>query len=111
MTDTVNLLAYVAVMSIVTYLTRMIPLLFFTREIKSSFVKSFLFYVPYAVLGAMTVPAIFFSSGSIISASFGFITAVLLSIKKCGLLTVAAFSCAAVFVAEFILSNMGLISF
>ena len=111
MTDRINLLAYIAVMSVATYLTRMVPLFFFTREIKSSFVKSFLFYVPYAVLGAMTIPSVFFSSGSIISASSGFITAVLLSLKKCGLLTVAAFSCATVFVAEFILSNMGLISF
>ena len=52
-------LPYMLIMALVTYLIRMIPLTFFQKEIKSQFIKSFLFYVPYAVLGAMTFPAIF----------------------------------------------------
>ena len=49
-------LPYLIVMAGVTYLVRMLPLTVFRKEIKSVFVKSFLHYVPYAVLGAMTFP-------------------------------------------------------
>ena len=45
-------LPYILVMAVVTYLIRMLPLTFFQKEIRSPFIKSFLFYVPYAVLGA-----------------------------------------------------------
>ena len=56
-------LPYILVMAVVTYLIRMLPLTFFQKEIRSPFIKSFLFYVPYAVLGAMTFPAIFTANG------------------------------------------------
>ena len=49
---------YILVMAGVTYLIRMLPLVLFKKEITSPFVKSFLFYVPYACLAAMTFPAI-----------------------------------------------------
>ena len=56
------LLAYIGVMALVTYLIRLLPLVLFTQKINNVFVRSFLYYVPYAVLGAMTVPAIFTST-------------------------------------------------
>ena len=56
---------YIAVMAVVTYIIRMVPFTFFRRKIKSRFVRSFLKYIPYAVLSAMTIPAIFYSTGSI----------------------------------------------
>ena len=59
-------LPYILTMAITTYLIRMIPLTFFQKELKSPFIKSFLFYVPYAVLGAMTFPAIFTASQNLI---------------------------------------------
>jgi branched-subunit amino acid transport protein len=60
--------------------------------------------VPYAVLGAMTIPAIFFSTGSIISAIAGFVVALILSWKEKSLLTVAGFASLAVLIVELILS-------
>ena len=55
-----SIVAYVAVMAGVTYLIRMLPLTLFRKEIKSKFFRRFLYYIPYAVLSAMTIPAIFY---------------------------------------------------
>ena len=95
---------YLAVMAITTYLIRMLPLVLCKKKIENVFIRSFLYYVPYAVLGAMTIPAIFFSTGSIISAIAGFIVALLLSWKEKSLLTVAGFASLAVLIVELILS-------
>ena len=63
-----NVYLYILVMAGVTYLIRMLPLVLFKREITSPFVKSFLYYVPYACLAAMTFPAILTATaGGIIS--------------------------------------------
>ena len=94
---------YIAVMAGVTYLIRMLPMTVFTGKIQSRFVRSFLFYVPYAVLGAMTFPAILFSTGSLVSALCGFAAALLLSLCNRGLLTVAVCGCAVVYLVEWIL--------
>lgn len=97
---------YILVMSIVTYLIRMIPLTFFTKEIKSQFIQSFLFYVPYAVLGAMTFPAIFTSTGTsnvaIFASCIGCLCALFLSYKGKSLLTVAIVACAVVYLVNFL---------
>lgn len=73
----------------VTYLVRMLPLVFFRKKIENVYIKSFLYYVPYTVLSAMTVPAIFFSTGNIISAVAGTAVAVFLSYKNKSLILVA----------------------
>ena len=98
-----NMSVYILVMAGVTYLIRMLPLVLFRREITSPFVKSFLYYVPYACLAAMTFPAILFSTASVISAVVGFAVALIAAYKEKSLLTVALCACAAVFVAERIL--------
>ena len=95
--------AYIAVMAVTTYLIRMLPLTLFQKKIRNRYLRSFLYYVPYACLAAMTFPAILYSSGSVISAAAGFLTAVLLSLREKSLLTVALSACAAVFVVERIL--------
>ncbi|MCH5349821.1 MAG: AzlD domain-containing protein [Oscillospiraceae bacterium] len=100
---TAQLAAYIGVMAGVTYLVRMLPIVIFRKKIKSRFVTDFLYYVPYAVLGAMTIPAVLFSTGSIISAAAGLIAAVLLAFKDKGLLAVAAAACIAAFAAEVIM--------
>ena len=64
-------LLQLAVMALVTYLVRMLPMTLFTKRITNRFLRSFLYYVPYAVLGAMTFPAIFFSTGGLISGIVG----------------------------------------
>ena len=58
-----KLLLYIAVMAGVTYLVRMLPFVIFRKKITSPFIKSVLYYMPYAVLTAMTIPAVFTSAG------------------------------------------------
>lgn len=95
-----NIYLLIFVMALVTYLIRMLPLALVRRQIKSPFIKSFLYYVPYATLSAMTFPAILHSTGSLISACFGFATAIYLSYKEKSMITVALCACAVVFAAE-----------
>lgn len=90
----------VFLMAAVTYLIRALPITIFRKEIKNTFVKSFLFYVPYAVLAAMVLPDILFSTAGIGSAVAGLAVALVLSWLNKGLLTVALGAAAAVFVFE-----------
>ena len=55
------------VMALTTYVIRMLPMAIFRKKINDKRVQSFLYYVPYAVLSAMTFPAIFSSTGSEVS--------------------------------------------
>jgi len=96
-------LAAVGVMALVTYIPRMIPLTFMRRKITSRFVRSFLYYTPYAVLTAMTLPAILYSTSGMASAVVGMIVAVILAYRNHGLLVVALGAVAAVFAMERIL--------
>ena len=98
--DISRILCEIAVMAGVTYLIRMLPLTIFTRKIKSNYVRSFLFYVPYAVLGAMTFPAIFFSTDGLLSAIAGTVVALLLAFREKDLLTVALCACGTAFAAQ-----------
>ena len=90
----------------VTYLIRLLPILFIKRKIKSRFIRSFLYYVPYAVLGVMTVPAIFTSTSYLISAIVGFIVACILAYLEKSLVVVAASACGAVLVCELIIKYL-----
>ena len=94
------IVAGIAVMALVTYLVRVLPIVIFRKKITNVRVKSFLYYVPYAVLSAMTFPAIFTSTGTYPSAIVGCATAVVLAYLKKGLLTVAVGAAAAVFVVQ-----------
>lgn len=84
-----NTATYILVMAGVTYIIRMIPFAFFKKKIKSQFVKSFLRYIPYAVLSAMTIPAIFYSTGNITAAIFGTLAAIVLAFFNLPLIVVA----------------------
>lgn len=95
---------YLLVMAGITYLIRMIPLVLIKKKITNRTVLSFLHYIPFTVLAVMTVPAIFSSTSSVLSAACGFVLAVILSLKGKSLLTVAALSSLTVFVAEWIIS-------
>lgn len=94
------ILACIAVMAGVTYAIRVIPMVVFRKKIKSKWIVSFLYYVPYAVLAAMTFPAVFSSTGSRLSATVGCIAAVVLAYFKRGLLTVAVGAAAAAFITQ-----------
>ena len=93
-----NFFVYLIAMAGVTYLIRMIPFTFMRKKIKSVFIRSFLYYVPYAVLGAMTFPYIFYSTGSIITASAGAAAALILAYFNKSLITVAVCSSVVAFI-------------
>lgn len=95
---------YLLVLSGSTYLIRVIPFVAIKEKIRNRFIQSFLYYIPYAVLTAMTIPAIFYATSHPISAIAGLIVAVLLALRGKGLTVVAALACAAVFVTELLLS-------
>ena len=97
---------YILVMAGATYLIRMLPLTLVRGKIESTFIKSFIFYVPYAVLSAMTIPAIFYSTSSLASAIAGLVVAIVLAFIGKSLLTVAISACASVFIVELIIKFM-----
>ena len=74
-----SIFVYIVVMAVVTYLIRMIPFTFFTKQITSPFLKSFFYYLPYAILSAMTFPAVFFSTGNVVTAAVGTCVALILA--------------------------------
>lgn len=91
---------YIFIMAFVTYLIRVIPLTIFRKKIENRYIKSFLYYVPYTCLTAMTFPAILYATDHIWSALAGVVVAVALAFYNKSLVTVAAFACVAVFVTE-----------
>lgn len=91
---------YILTMAAVTYLIRMLPLTVFRKKITNPLIRSFLYYVPYACLTAMTVPAVFYATDSLLSAVAGVVVAVLLACCRRSLVTVAAGACLTVFVVE-----------
>ncbi len=98
-----SIAVYIAVMAIVTYLIRMIPFTMFRKKIKSQFFRSFLYYIPYAVLGAMTIPAIFYSTGDIVTAAIGTVAAVILAYFNMPLIVVALAASAAALISGLII--------
>lgn len=94
---------YVAVMALVTYLLRALPLLALQKKIKNQWFQSFLYYVPYAVLSAMTFPAILSSTQSIMSAIGGLIAALVMGYMGKSLLSVALVACLVVYVIELVI--------
>ena len=95
---------YVLVMAVVTYLVRMLPFTFFRKKIENRFLKSFFYYVPYAVLGAMTFPWVLYSTGSFITAAVGCIVAVILSLCNKSIITVALSASVAAYITSLILT-------
>lgn len=93
----IEILGYVLVMALTTYLVRMLPMTLFRKRIKSRFARSFFYYIPYAVLAAMTLPAIFYSTNGIWSALAGLVVAVGLSLANCSLIVVSVAACVVAF--------------
>ncbi len=96
---------YLLTMAGVTYLIRMLPLVLIKKKIRNRYLLSFLYYIPYTVLAVMTIPAIFSSTSYLLSAAAGFIAAVIMSLCRKDLLTVAAVSCFTVLISEFIIRS------
>lgn len=99
-------LPYLFTMAAVTYLVRAVPLVVIKKKIENRFVLSFLYYMPYAVLTVMTVPAVFYATSSIWSAAAGVAVALVLAYFKKGLLTVALGASLGVFAVEMIIQYL-----
>ena len=103
-----NIYVYIATMAITTYLIRMLPLTIFRKPIKSRFLRSFLYYVPYACLTAMTFPSILSGAGTLAAGIAALVVAVALSYLEKSLLTVALSSSAAVLLVQLVSRMLGL---
>ena len=95
---------YIFTMAVTTYLIRMLPLTIFRKPIRSRFIRSFLHYVPYACLTAMTFPAILSSTENLLGGAAAFLVAVVLALREKSLLVVSLGSSAAVLVTEILLT-------
>ncbi len=95
-----SIILYIAVMAGVTYLLRMLPMTLIKTKIKSRFLKSFIYYVPYAVLSAMTIPSIFYCTEDLLPSLLGFIAAVAVAMLGQPLLAVAVTACVAVLLSQ-----------
>lgn len=93
--------ASIAAMAVTTYLIRMLPMAIFRKKIENRWIKSFLYYVPYAVLAAMTFPSVFTSTGSVLGATLGAVLAIVLAYFNNGLLVVAIGAAAMAFIVQF----------
>ena len=101
--DTKTFFIYLVIMAGVTYLIRTLPLLIFRRKIHNRFIVSLLYYMPYAVLGCMTFPAIFYSTGDLASGIAGTAVGALFAFRNKSLLFVAVTACAAVLLVKLIM--------
>ena len=94
---------YIVVMAGVTYLIRVLPLTLIRKEIKNTYIRSFLYYVPYVTLSVMTFPAILTATASVWSAVIALIIAIFLAYRGKNLFVVSLAACAAVFLTELFL--------
>ncbi|MBQ8296963.1 MAG: AzlD domain-containing protein [Ruminococcus sp.] len=98
-----SIVIYIAVMAGVTYLVRMIPFTVMRKKIKSQFLRSFLYYIPYAVLSAMTLPAIFYATGDMVTSIVGTAAAIVLAYFNLPLIVVALAAAGAAFLTGLII--------
>ena len=102
-----SIYVYIFAMALTTYLIRVLPMTIFRKPIKSRFLRSFLYYVPYCCLTAMTFPAILSSTASILSGAAALIVAVVLAYRGKSLIVVALSSSAAVLLTQWALTLLG----
>lgn len=98
-----SLAIYLVTMALVTYLIRAVPFTLFRKKITSRFVRSFLAYIPYAVLTAMTIPAIFYSTGDMLTAVVGTVVALILAYCNCPLILVAVAAAASALLTSIVI--------
>ena len=98
-----SIYTYIFAMALTTYLVRMLPLTLLRKPIRSRFIRSFLHYVPYACLTAMTFPSILTSTSTLGSGIAALVVAVVLAYRKKPLIVVAVASSAAVLITEAVL--------
>ena len=93
---------YLAILIGSTYLVRALPFALMRKKISNRFIRSFLYYIPYTVLAAMTFPAAIFATGNILAASLGLGIGCILALQGKSLTLVALAACLVSLVTEFI---------
>ena len=101
-----SIVVYIAVMAVTTYLIRVIPFAAVRGKIKSPFINSVLYYIPFAVLSAMTFPAIFYATGDMLSSVVGTVVALVMAFFDLPLIAVALGSSAAAFITMFVTGSL-----
>lgn len=99
---------YLFVMAATTYLIRVLPLTLIRKPIKSRFIRSFLYYVPYVTLSVMTFPAILDATGSPVAGLLALLCGTLAAYFGMSLLQVAVTCCGVVLLAEWLLPLLGM---
>lgn len=102
--DNKQFFIYLLLLAGSTYLIRVIPFNLIKKKITNKYINSFLHYIPYTVLAAMTFPASLYVTGHIITAVIGLFLSLILALKKCSLTVVAMSACVAVFICELIIT-------
>lgn len=97
-----NTYIYLIVAALTIYAIRALPLTLIQKEITNTFIKSFLYYVPYVTLAVMAFPAIVTATSSLISGVVAFAVAVIVAWVDGNLFKVAVASCVAVYLTELI---------
>ncbi|MBQ8092915.1 MAG: AzlD domain-containing protein [Clostridia bacterium] len=98
-----NMYLYILVMAAVSYAIRVLPLTLIRKPIKSRFLRSFLYYVPYVTLAVMTFPAMIEATQSPVAGICALVLGILLAWFGLGLFGVAASCCILVFILEWFL--------
>lgn len=96
-------ISYILLVALVTYLLRALPLTLIRKPIRSRFIRSFLYYVPYVTLAVMTFPVMVQATTVPLAGAIAMAVAILLALMKQKLLTVSVAACAVVFVLELFL--------
>lgn len=94
---------YLIIMAGSTYLIRVIPFILANKKIENKFINSFLYYIPYTVLSAMTFPAALYTTGHIVSAIIGVVIAIIVATRNKNLTIVAGAACVSVLISEIII--------
>ena len=97
-----SIVVYIAVMAVTTYLIRVIPFAAVRGKIKSKFLNSVMYYIPFAVLSAMTFPAIFYATGDVLCSSVGTVIALIMAYFNLPLIAVALSASAGAFITSLI---------
>lgn len=103
MNNTLQFIIYLAVMATITYLLRLLPMLFMRRSVKNRFIRSVLYYVPYCVLAAMSLPAMLYVAPNMITGIVATATAITTALFTKNLIAVASLSAISILIMELLI--------
>ena len=98
-----NTYLYIAVMALTTYAIRVLPLTLIRKPIRSTFLRSFLYYVPYVTLAVMTFPAILTATDSPMIGGLAMLVGIVSAWLGMGLLPVSLLCCGTVLALQFLI--------